>query len=139
MQNQGKAAKAISMFCRLYINTKKEMPIRAGEMGLLIYLVKENSEAQPIQIADFFKVSKPMVTAMINSLESKGYISKTQSSKDKRGCIVSPTEKATIFVESTYHEYNKTIQKLIEGLGETDFMTLVKLIEKSNVILLGTE
>jgi DNA-binding MarR family transcriptional regulator len=136
MQELIKGAKAISLFCRININTKKELPIRSGEMGLLIYLVKENPQAQPIQVADFFNVSKPMVTSMINSLENKEFIIKNPSLNDKRSFFVSPTEKAVLLVESTYSEYYKTMEALQKGLGDEDYNQLICLIDKANKTML---
>lgn len=35
-----KGAEEVTLFCRINMNIKRELPIRASEMGMLIYLVK---------------------------------------------------------------------------------------------------
>ena len=76
-----KGGEVIALFCRININTKRELPIRSSEMGLLIFIVKEEGEHTPLEISEFFKVTKPMVTAMVNSLVKKEYITKVKSSR----------------------------------------------------------
>lgn len=132
-----KGAEVISLFCRININTKKELPIRSSEMGLLIFLVKEQCEHTPLMISEFFKVTKPMVTAMVNSLTKKEYIIKIPSHIDKRSFILKPTEKAKLLVEETFHEYYKNMQALKERLGSKKFKNLTELLDEANKILLG--
>ena len=132
-----KGAEVISLFCRININTKKELPIRSSEMGLLIFLVKEQCEHTPLMISEFFKVTKPMVTAMVNSLTKKEYIIKIPSHIDKRSFILKPTEKAKLLVEETFDEYYKNMQALKERLGSKKFKNLTELLDEANKILLG--
>ncbi len=131
-----KGAEAISLFCRININTKRELPVRSSEMGLLICIVKEGGEHTPLRIAEFFKVTKPMVTAMVNSLVKKEYIIKVKSRVDKRSFIVKPTEKAVSIVNETFNEYYKNMQVLQSRLGNHEYSKLIELLTKSNNILL---
>ena len=131
-----KGGEVIALFCRININTKRELPIRSSEMGLLIFIVKEEGEHTPLEISEFFKVTKPMVTAMVNSLVKKEYITKVKSSVDKRSFIVKPTEKAVSIVNKTYNEYFKNMQTLRTCLGNHEFSELIELLTKANSILL---
>ena len=108
-----KGAEEVTLFCRINMNIKRELPIRASEMGMLIYLVKSEEPINSIKIAEFFKVTKPNVTAMVNSMLKKEYIIKEQSKLDKRSFILKPTQKAIDLVEETYDEYFKTMKLLI--------------------------
>lgn len=129
------AADAISMFCRLNINIKKDIPIRSSHMGLLILVAKAESSITPVDAAKFFNVKKPMITAMVKSLETDGYITRQASTHDKRSYTISPTKKASKIVHETYNEYFKVITKLQKALGESDFLSFVSLLEKSNQVL----
>ena len=131
-----KGAEVISLFCRININTKRELPIRSSEMGLLICIVKEEGEHTPLKIAEFFKVTKPMVTAMVNSLVKKEYVTKVKSRVDKRSFIVKPTEKAVSIVNKTFNEYYKNMQTLQICLGNHEYSKLIELLTKANNILL---
>jgi DNA-binding MarR family transcriptional regulator len=129
------SAEAVALFCRLHMNQKRELPIRASEMGLLIFIVKNPDEPTPLKAARFFQISKPMVTAMVRVLEKKGYITKNPSRQDGRSFTLLPTEKALAMVEQTYQEYTRRIESLCAAMGAEDFDRLIRLIEKANGIL----
>lgn len=118
------------------MNIKRDLPVRASEMGLLIYLVKTNGPKTSIQIADFFKVTKANVAAMVHSLVKSGYIEKEASKYDKRSFNLIPTQKAITLVDETYHEYFKTMELLMNEMGLDDYMQLISLLKKANKILL---
>lgn len=128
-------AEIVTLFCRLYINTKKDLPIRSSHMGLLILSVKHDSPVTPIEAAKFFKVKKPMVTAMVNSLEKEGYLTKQPSAIDRRSYLLIPTQKGIQLVEETYCEYFSIMEALYRGMGEADFQKMLLLMEQANVIL----
>lgn len=130
------AAEQISLFCRLNINSKKELPIRASEMGMLIYLCKTNGDKTPMGVANFFKVSKAMATNMVSSLSKKGYLEKQPSPKDRRSVLLVPTPSAECLVDSTYQEYYKAMKLLKEKMGEDEFHQLIVCLQRANQILL---
>ncbi|EUJ32435.1 MarR family transcriptional regulator [Listeria floridensis FSL S10-1187] len=53
-----KASEQISLFCRMNNQIKPNLPIRASEMGMLIYLVKTDEEKTPLGVANFFSFHK---------------------------------------------------------------------------------
>lgn len=75
---------AVSRFCRLQMNIKRDMPIRASEMGALIYVEKSEQPATPLMISNYFGIAKASVTDMVNSLIKKDYLVKIPSKVDKR-------------------------------------------------------
>lgn len=131
-----KGAEAVSLFCRLNINARKNLPIRSSEMGLLILTVKSEAPVTPLMAADFFKVKKPMITVMTAALCKDGYLTKVPSPEDGRSFTLAPTEKAAILVEKTYREYFRTLELLLNKMGEADFYMFIDLIEKANGVLL---
>lgn len=131
-----KSSKQISLFCRLNLNTKQELPIRSSEMGMLIYLVKTEEEKTPNAVAKFFKVTKSMATNMATSLLNNGYIEKIKSEADKRSFLLIPTDKAIRLVEDTYEEYFRTMSLLESKMGEQKFDEFIRLLETANKILL---
>lgn len=130
-----KGAEAVSLFCRLHINNKKDLPIRSSEMGLLILITKSEVPVTPVMAADFFKVKKPMITTMLNSLLKQKYIEKVPSATDKRSFTLNPTKKAIALVEKAYQEYFSMMRLLQTKMGK-DYETMIKLIEKANEIIL---
>lgn len=129
-------AETVSMFCRLIINVKKDLPIRSSEMGLVILIYKSDKPVTPVMAADFFKVKKPMITTMVSNLLKHGYIEKISNLEDKRSFSLKPTEKAKLLIDETYSEYMKTMELLRNKLGLIDFEKLITLLEKANFTLL---
>jgi DNA-binding MarR family transcriptional regulator len=129
------SAEIVSKFCRLHINMKREIPIRPSEMGALIYVQKSEEPVTPVMISNFFGISKPSVTDMVNSLIKKDYLIKTPSDIDKRSYIVTVTEKGHELLEVTFKEYVKTIKLLEEKMGSNEFEMLIQLLEKANGVL----
>lgn len=126
----------VSRFCRLQMNMKRDIPIRPSEMGTLIYVEKSEEPVTPLMISNFFGISKPSVTDMINSLIKKKYLIKTPSDKDKRSYTVSPTQMGYELVETTFKEYVKTMELLEQKMGAQEFKLFLLLLEKANKILL---
>jgi len=133
------SADVIGMFCRLNMKLKRDLPIRASEMGVLIYTSKQEIEVTPLMISQFFKISKPSVTSMINTLLRISYLEKISSLVDKRSYSLRITNKGRNLVESTFNEYHKSIELMINGMGESDYMELIRLLSKANQILEGIE
>lgn len=130
------ASEQISLFCRMNLHTKRDLPIRSSEMGMLIYLVRTEKEKTPNGVARFFRFTKSMATNMVISLTVNGYIVKKQSATDRRSILLIPTDKAIKLVEETYVEYVKTMSLLKERMGEKQFHELLVLLETANSILL---
>lgn len=129
------STEAIALFCRLQMNGKRDIPIRPSEMGVLIFTEKQSIPVTPLMISKFFKITKPSVTSMIDSLVKKNYLIKTPSSIDRRSYTVSVTAKGREIVELTYNEYLRMTQLLEKHMGSQDFNSFIKLINKANSIL----
>jgi len=133
------SADVIGLFCRLNMKLKRDLPIRASEMGVLIYVSKQDIEVTPLMISQFFKISKPSVTSMINTLLRISYLEKISSLVDKRSYSLRITNKGRNLVESTFNEYHKSIELMMNEMGESDYMELIRLLSKANQILEGIE
>lgn len=117
-----------SKFSRVYMNLKKDLPIRPSEMGVLNIITKREGLYTPIMIAELLEVTKPMITTHINVLEKKGYITKQSSENDKRSFYVIPTSKAKSLVEETELKLNKKLINLEKELGQKQFDELINYL-----------
>lgn len=126
---------AISRFCRLQMNTKRELPIRASEMGVMIYVEKNNKLATPLMISNFFGIAKPSVTDMVSSLIKKDYLIKIPSEADKRSYSLEVTAQGYELLKTTHQEYFSGIEFLEERMGTQEFNLLIQLLQKANKIL----
>lgn len=136
MEEYINAAEQVSLFCRININIKHDLPVRSSEMGFLIYVCRTDGEKTPTGAARFFKVSKANITNMVTSLVRKGYLRKGESGADKRSILLLPTSKAEELVEAAYTEYFKTMQVLERNMGAEEFAGFISLLETANKILL---
>ena len=125
----------LSVFSKNYMDLKKGLPIRPSEMGVLNIISETAGPHTPVMLAEMLKVSKPMITAHITSLENKGYIIKSPSPQDKRAYYILPTEKAQALVQKAKADLTHKLDWLIDGLGQDDFNALVSLAEKANSIM----
>lgn len=125
----------LSIFSKNYMELKKGLPIRPSEMGVLNIITETKGPHTPIILASLLGVSKPMITAHITSLESKGYITKEPSSEDKRVYYILPTEKALDLVKSSKADLNRHFDKLIKAMGQEEFNNFIHLAEVANNIL----
>lgn len=131
-----KGADIVSLFCRINVNARHDLPIRSSEMGLLIYVSQCEAPPSSVDAAAFFRVSKPMVARMVRSLEKKGYLERGASASARRRFSLLLTAQAKRLVEETMGEYLKTMSVIRDGLGEQDFETMLALLDKSNKLLL---
>lgn len=129
------SADIMSMFCRLQTNSKPDIPIRSSEMGVLIFIQKQGVPVTPMNISQFFKITKPSVTSMVNALVKKGYLSKEQSEVDKRSYILKITDKGNALVDSTFNDYYKSIGLLQDNMGEYVFNQFIESMQLANNIL----
>lgn len=126
---------AFSKFSRNYMELKKGLPIRPSEMGVLNILAAVPGPHSSVMLAELLGVSKPMITAYLNSLSEKGYITKEQSQEDKRVYYVLLTQKALQLVEDAKRDTNEQLMRLVAEMGQEEFDTLVKLTQKANQVL----
>lgn len=125
----------LSVFCKNYMELKKGLPVRPSEMGVLNIISETEGPHTPVMLAEMLKVSKPMITAHITSLENKGYIIRSPSPQDKRAYHILPTEKAQALVKKAKADLTHKLDWLIDGLGQDDFNALVAIVEKANKII----
>lgn len=131
-----KGADIVSMFCRININTRNNLPIRSSEMGLLIFINQSEEPPSSREAVEFFKVSKPMVAGMVRSLEKKDYLKRGDSPDTNRRFTLLLTDKGKKLVEETTGEYLKSMAIMREGLGVEDYDTLLTLLERANTLML---
>ena len=126
---------ALSIFSKNYMDLKKGLPVRPSEMGVLNIISETEGPHTPVMLANMLKVSKPMITAHITSLENKGYIVKSPSPQDRRAYYILPTEKAKALVAKAKADLKHNLDWLTDGLGQDDFNALVALADKANRIM----
>ena len=104
-------------------------------MGVLNIISKDDKRYTPLMVAEFLKVSKPMIANHISVLEKKGYITKDFSSDDKRSFYIIPTEKAKELVKSEEKKLRSKLKKIEEAIGTDKFEMLASILTEVNEVL----
>jgi DNA-binding MarR family transcriptional regulator len=82
------------------------------------------------EIAKALNLSKPSVTAIVDKLESKGYIEKFQSDEDRRSFHVHLSTKGKNLVKLHGETHNKIVDMLQNNLDSKDLKNLVTILNK---------
>lgn len=128
-------SEGIAALCRAYINRKSNLPIRLSEMGALIFITLNAREfgVRAVEISEYFGIQKSSVSSIINSLEKNEYIKRTILENDKRSSPLFPTQKGEQLVNSTFEEYHRASNILIEKLGNEkceEFLNTLNMVIK---------
>jgi DNA-binding MarR family transcriptional regulator len=121
----------IGLFCRKFMNRKIDIPIRSSDMGLLIYISK-NENVTSKDAKAFFEVSKPMIAAMVNRMDKNGYIIKKIDQKDKRKFYLELTKKAILLVDQSMELYQSFEEHLKREMGTESYVMLIDYIQQAN-------
>ena len=106
-----------------------------GEVGVLNYLVFDKGEATAGELSEKLNVSTARVASVLNSLESKEYVTRKVDSLDKRKTLVVITEKGKELAISTKKEITDMLLKIIDEVGYDDIKEYVRILQKiRNVI-----
>lgn len=135
MDDYFRANAILSKFSRNYMSLKKDLPVRPSEMGVLNILAETPGPHTALLLRDMLGVSKPMIAAHLSSLEKKGYITKTQSTDDKRIYFLTPTPKALALVEQVRKEMQAQLDAIAQGIGAQRFDQFVRLADEVNRII----
>ena len=130
------AAHIIPMFCRLNMHRHHNTIIKPAEMHVLGFIKRSNDPVTPVKISEFFNVSKPFVTKVINSLEEGGYIYKVPSQTDNRSYQLMMTEKSDELFKEYFNEFIKTIEILKSQMGDDNFISFIEQLKTANKILI---
>lgn len=130
-----RAAAEVSLFCRLNLRQKIDIPIRRGDLGVLLYLYGAQEEITPVAVSDFMGISRPCTTALLKRLEGDGYIFRSPSQSDGRSRTITLTEKGRQLILAAHEEYGRSMQALEKEMGIDRFRIFLEMIEQSNLIL----
>ena len=106
-----------------------------GEERFLMILSEMGGVATPSAIAGYSDFTPARLSAIMKSLESKGFIETKPDEKDKRYTIVEITENGSKRVAERKEEIVMKSFRVIEQLGEEDATEFVRLTKKMINIL----
>jgi len=102
----------------------------SNEQGLLLKLVYEMPGLSQTQIAEELHKDKTTITRMINTLIKKDKLMRKSSLEDKRVFEIYVTEKTKENVKKLTPVFEKQKKDLEDIIGESDYNTTIKVLEK---------
>ena len=91
----------------------------------------ENESIIQKDIENFFHISNPTVTGLLNRLESKGYIVREISNEDKRVRTIKATTEAKAIQEKMKRMIQMNEKKVVNGFSDEEKETFYELLEKA--------
>ena len=101
-----------------------------GENMALLYLLEHGGAVTPGEIGRGLGVTMPRATALINSLEDKGLITRSHSLRDRRKAQVVLTDSGRENITATFKKMVLHTRELLEFLGEEDSQAFLRIAGK---------
>ena len=124
------------------INMRKQLNklLEGGELSNGEYLVLRNIAGQHKSgkgafiraaiLSDHLELSRPSITRILNSLESRGFITREIDKADRRNITMEATEKGIAQLQKANKALQGISQRLAGTLGEEDTERLIELIDR---------
>ena len=101
-----------------------------GENSLLVLLSKKGTVENVGNLAKKLDVVPSRVTAIVSSLEKKGYIIKFQDKDDKRMHYVTLSEKGELFLAESFLKVRSDFAEVLKRADYNDLLELKTALEK---------
>lgn len=101
-----------------------------GEQYILHYLSQNlNIEISPSTLSEKLHMTRPRVTAVINTLKKKNYVEAKQDEEDRRRLSVKITNQGLDFINSKQKNAIEYFKLFIESIGDENVKDLIRIIE----------
>lgn len=122
----------------------KQQPTFANELGSLTLLqintlifIEKNKKPQINNVAEYFGISMPTTTSLINRLSRAKLVRRERDKKDRRIVHLSLTPKGLKLLKQTMEERKKVMKAFLSFLSLDDKKDLIRILSK--VVNLGYE
>lgn len=119
----------LSIMEKRNVLTKRKFLLR-GEELFLVVLDEVGGMSTPSKLAEYTDFTPARLSAIIKSLEGKGYICRQQDEIDKRCTIIEITEEGSASSKLIKDAAVKNSLEIIEKLGEKDSLEFLRLMKK---------
>lgn len=103
------------------------------EMMLVIYL--NGNSLTPMVAGESLGMKKAAVSRLVRGLVERGYINKTKSEEDERRVFLQLTEEGQRQLDANYKEALGPFYFLKEKMGDKEYLGLIELVRKADLIL----
>lgn len=128
-------AEIVTRFCKNQLFARRNLPIRASEMGVLLFVARHGEAVTPLMISDHFRIAKPSLTPILAELTRRGYVRRSPATTDHRSYTVSITAEGQEMADQGASTYTQSLRLLNSRMGTERFQQLIGLLEEANAIL----
>ena len=104
--------------------------VSRGEIFVLKILLFNNGTSTPTEISEAMKSTKGRISAILNSLEKKGFIGREIDKDNRRNIIVTLSDSGRDYVMKELLECYRIVAHVFEDLGEKKKKKFVELTER---------
>jgi len=119
----------------------EKLGLTSSQCDILLYLIAHyKEEINQRDIEQFFKLSNPTVSGILDRLQSKGFIIRKPSSKDARSKQIELTEKSREVNQDMEQKMQYLEKKLLENVSKDELLIFQKVAKQlhDNIITLNT-
>ncbi|WP_273234920.1 MarR family winged helix-turn-helix transcriptional regulator [Ileibacterium valens] len=122
----------------------KDLNITKSQADLVRYVCSQMKKGKMVRqkdIEEFFNVSNPTVSGLINRLEAKDLLVRVPSKVDRRIHVIEPTQKAWEILSEVFERMNHVESEMLKGISpeqKDEGMKFLRTVA-SNVIDTGKE
>lgn len=96
----------------------------------LLGQLADNGSMKLAKLADLLGVEAPLITSLVDSLEKKGLVRRTDDKVDKRAKIIQGTKKAMKLVGKIEPIVQTAISPLLRGVTDKEFRAYMHVLER---------
>jgi len=108
----------------------RPLNLSSAEGNILIHLFTEGEAMRQEQLVEQLDISKPAVSRALNSLETKGYVTRQQDPEDKRAHKVQLTDRAREIGPVVEQAYNHVYALAMQGITEEELEYFINLLSR---------
>jgi DNA-binding MarR family transcriptional regulator len=95
----------------------------------LLGQLAEHGTLKLAKLAELLGVEAPLVTSLVDSLEMKGLVKRTNDPQDKRAKLLEATKKSLTILEDIEPKMKAKIRLLLHGTTEEEISTYLKVLK----------
>ncbi|MBB3110655.1 DNA-binding MarR family transcriptional regulator [Paenibacillus phyllosphaerae] len=101
---------------------------------MMLFMIRRGIELgattgmKPSEISQLMRVTQPTVSQMVNLLEARGLVTRTQDPDDRRAVRIMLTEEGRRITEAAQAAMQEGMQRLVEHLTEERAQLLIELL-----------
>jgi DNA-binding MarR family transcriptional regulator len=123
--------KEILRSARQKINAELEpLNLSSAEGDILFHLLTGSNNLQQEQLADRLDIGKAAVSRAVDSLEAKGYVTRTRQHRDRRAYSIALTDKATAAGADIVGIYERLYTLVKKGISDDEFNHIESLLTR---------